>query len=188
MNINKQSLIKTIQLIRSDMQYRCTYEHKTLSWLRVLGFLTNQTVLSQILYRLQIFFYTHHLGLISSILKGINSIIFTVTIDSRTNIGEGLLLLHANYIAIGKNVTLGKQCILVQQNTIGPAYTLETTAPPSEQGPMIGDNVLFGVGCAVFGNITIGNNSKISINSAVDKSFPENAVLVGVPAKNLQLT
>jgi serine O-acetyltransferase len=188
----KQSLSKTLFLIRSDMQYRCDYEHKQLTWLRMIGFMLNHAVMTQLLYRWQIFFYTHHMQWIASLIASINSIVFTVSIDSNTNIGAGFLILHANYIHIGKNVTLGERCILAHQNSIGPAFTLEAvevgaTSSELNRGPHIGDEVLFGVGCAVFGDITIGSYSKVGINSAVDKSFPEYSMLVGVPAKNFNL-
>ena len=110
----KQSVMQTFELIKSDMQFRCDYENKSLTFVRVLSFLLNHAVLSQMLYRFQIFFFTHHLGLIAAFFEGVNSMFFTVRIDSRTQIGAGLLLLHANYINIGKNVTFGKRCILAQ--------------------------------------------------------------------------
>lgn len=183
-----QSVLQTFQLIKSDMQFRCDYESKQLTFIRVLSFLLNHAVLSQILYRFQIFFFTHHLGLIASFFEGINSMFFTVRIDSRTQIGEGLLLLHANYINIGKNVILGKRCILAHQNSIGPAFTIESVDGGSDIGPLVGDYVLFGAGSVVCGNIKIGSYSKISINSAVDKSFPDHAILFGVPARNTNKT
>jgi serine O-acetyltransferase len=182
-----QSFIDTLRLIRSDMQYRCDYEHKQLNALRVVAFLTNHAVVSQILYRWQVFFDTHHLSMLASLLKSINSLVFTVNIDSSARIGPSLLLLHANYIHIGKNVTIGTHCILAQQNAICPAYILSSKHEASEKGPTIGNHVLFGVGSTVTGNITIGHRCKISVNSAVDKSFPDSGILVGVPAKNLSI-
>jgi len=180
----RQSFIKTIQLIRSDMQYRCDYEHKKLTPLRVIGFMLNHAVVSQLFFRFQGFFYTHHLACVASFLQAISSIIFTVSIDSSAKIGPGFLLLHANYIHVGKNVTIGKNCIFAHQNVVGPAYVLEVDGVASDIGPVIGDNVLFGVGSVVFGNISIGSHSTIGVNSAVDQSFPEKSVLIGVPAKN----
>lgn len=117
----------------------------------------------------------------------------SVKIDSSTKIGGGLLILHANYIFIGKNVTMGERCILAHQNAIGPAFEIQQTAEQVDltqlqQGPTIVDRVLFGVGATVSGNITIGSDSKIGINSAVEKSFPAYATLVGVPARNLNLS
>ena len=182
-----QSFTDTLKLIHSDMQYRCEYEHKQLNTLRVLAFLTNHAVVSQIVYRWQVFFDTHRLTIVASFLKGINSLVFTVNIDSSARIGPSFLLLHANYIHIGRNVTIGSHCILAQQNAICPAYILSSKQEASEKGPTIGDHVLFGVGSTVTGNITIGNHCKISVNSAVDKSFPDRGILVGVPAKNLSI-
>lgn len=184
----KQSFNQTLQLIRSDMQFRCDYEHKKLSLTQMLSFLLNHTVLSQVLYRLQIFFYTNHLKIIASLIEGLNSLIFTVRIDSTARIGERFLLLHANYINIGKNVMIGENCILAHQNSIGPAFTLESPDHISEQGPVIGDHVLLGVGSVIYGNVTIGSHSKVAINSAVDASFPDHSILVGVPAKNRSFT
>lgn len=186
--MNKQSLIKTFQLIRSDMQFRCDYEHKKLNALRVLVFLTNHAVLSQIIYRFQIFFHRNHMGLFASLFKGLNSLVFTVNIDSTTEVGEGMLMLHPNYIFIGKNVQIGKRCIFAQQNAIGPAYVFESEATISDKGPVLGDDVLCGVGSAIFGNINVGSRTKVSVNTYVEKSFPDNALLIGVPAKNLSLS
>jgi serine O-acetyltransferase len=184
----KQTFCQTIQLIRSDMQFRCDYEHKKLTVAQVMRFLLNHTVLSQVLYRIQIFFFTHNLGVIANFIEGFNSLVFTVRIDSNTQIGARFLVLHANYINIGKNVTIGQNCILAHQNSIGPAFTFEPSGDLSDKGPVIGDHVLLGVGSVVYGNISIGSHSKVAINSAVDASFPEYSTLVGVPAKNRTLT
>jgi serine O-acetyltransferase len=178
---------------KSDMLYRYEYQHKQLSGLRAIGFLLNHAVMCQILYRLQIFFYWNHMQWIAAFISSFNSLIMSVKIDSSTKIGGGLLILHANYIFIGKNVTMGERCILAHQNAIGPAFEIQQTAEQVDlthlqQGPTIGDRVLFGVGATVSGNITIGSDSKIGINSAVEKSFPAYATLVGVPARNLNLS
>ena len=185
--IMKQSFCKTISLIRSDMQFRCVYEHKKLNAIQAFIFLFNHSVMSQVFFRLQGFFFSHHLSFIASVLESISGILFTVRIDSSVEIDEGFLLLHANYVSIGKNVKLGKRCVLTQQISIGPAYTMDALNESPELGPKIGDEVLIGVGASIFGNIEIGSNSTIGINSAVDKSFPSKSVLIGVPAKNMSL-
>lgn len=182
--MSKQSFSQTLALINSDMQFRCDYEHKKLTVLRAFGFLLNHAVMALVLYRLQVFFFTHHLVWMASFIQSLSSVIFTVSIDSRTQIAPGFLLLHASYINIGRNVTIGENCILAHQNSIGPAYIIENEDMTSDQGPTIGQRVFFGVGSVVFGNISIGDDSKIAANSAVDKSFPAQSILVGVPARN----
>lgn len=53
------------------------------------------------------------------------------------------------------------------------------------KGPVIGDNLLLGCGASIVGDITVGDNVKVSLNSMVDKDFPSDAVLIGVPARNV---
>ena len=49
--------------------------------------------------------------------------------------------------------------------------------------PTIGDGVWIGPGARVIGNIKIGNNVVIGTNSVVNKSFPSNVTIAGIPAK-----
>ena len=51
--------------------------------------------------------------------------------------------------------------------------------------PVIGDNVYLAPGCAVIGNVVIGNNVAVGTNAVVTKSADENSVLIGVPAKTI---
>lgn len=51
--------------------------------------------------------------------------------------------------------------------------------------PIIGNNVYIGPGAKIFGKITIGNNVTIGANAVVLKNAPDNAVMVGIPARNI---
>ena len=51
--------------------------------------------------------------------------------------------------------------------------------------PTLMDNVVVGSGAQVLGPITIGKNAKIGANAVVTKNVSENAVMVGIPAKNI---
>ena len=50
------------------------------------------------------------------------------------------------------------------------------------------DNVVVGSGAQILGPIFIGKNSKIGANAVVTKDVPENAVMIGIPAKNVGTT
>jgi len=54
--------------------------------------------------------------------------------------------------------------------------------------PTLEDNVVVGSGAQILGPITIGKNSKIGANAVVTKNVPENAVMIGIPAKNIGIT
>ena len=139
-----------------------------------------------VLYRWQVFFYQHHLRFIASLLKLISNIGFTVIIDSETEIGPGLLIYHSSYIFIGPHVTIGSNCHLANQNTIMASPYYHADARKEIQGPVIGDGLLMGCGASIVGDIILGDDVKISVNSTVDASFPDGAVLIGVPAINIR--
>lgn len=52
-----------------------------------------------------------------------------------------------------------------------------------DDGPIIGDNVKFGVHSCVLGGVRIGDNVIIAANAVVVKDVPSNCVVAGVPAK-----
>ncbi len=58
-----------------------------------------------------------------------------------------------------------------------------TIAGKNGKFPEIKDNVYIGSGACILGGIVIGNNSVIGANATVTKDVPENAVVVGNPAK-----
>ncbi len=181
----KQSLMQTLRLIKMDMQARSKNEEKPLTALRVIRYLLKSASTPIVMYRWQVFFYQHHMGFIASLLKLLSNVVYTVIIDSNTEIGPGFLIYHSSYIFIGPHVKLGSNCHLVHQNTIMASPYYFADAGKEVRGPVIGDGLLMGCGASIVGDITLGDNVKISINSTVEESFPDNAVLIGVPARNV---
>ena len=53
--------------------------------------------------------------------------------------------------------------------------------------PCIGDNVILSAGAKVIGKVKIGNNVMIGAGAVVVNDIPDNAVVVGVPAKVVSL-
>jgi serine O-acetyltransferase len=180
-----QSFKDTFCLIKADMLNRCAYENKTLNTIQVIKFLLNNAAISTVIYRLQIFFYCNHLSFIAAVLKYINSLLFTVDIDSKTKIDGGFFMMHASFMCIGANVKIGRNCMMAHQNSIYPSPFFSADGTQSAQGPTLGDHVILGAGATLCGNIVLGNNVQISINASVDTSFPDGAVLFGVPARNM---
>ena len=54
--------------------------------------------------------------------------------------------------------------------------------------PTIKEDVVIGSGAQVLGPVIVGKNAKIGANAVVTKDVPENAVMVGIPAKNVAET
>jgi len=88
--------------------------------------------------------------------------------------GPGLCIKHYGAIVVNPHTKIGKNCTIHSGVNIG-----ETNG----EAPVIGDNVYIGPGAKLFGPIVIGNNAKIGANAVVNKSFPdEDLVIVGIPA------
>ena len=51
--------------------------------------------------------------------------------------------------------------------------------------PTLGDCVVVGSGAQILGPVMVGTNAKVGANAVVTKDVPENAVMVGIPAKNV---
>jgi serine O-acetyltransferase len=179
----RTSFAETIRLIRSDIGFRCTYEHKPKSWKTALRMLRHPGVACVVRYRLQCFFCSNGLAPIGKFLKFLNLILYGVEIDERARIGGGLLIGHAVTILITADVTIGERCVLFHQNAIGQSPFHE---PGRDCGPVvIGDEVAFGGGACAYGNIVIGDRCRIGVNSVVDRSFPADSSLFGVPARRI---
>lgn len=81
-----------------------------------------------------------------------------------------------NGIIISHYAKIGKNCWIAQRVTLAQSMH-DCTAPT------VGDNCVIGVGATLIGDISIGNNVTIAAGAVVTKSFPDNCVIGGVPAK-----
>lgn len=96
--------------------------------------------------------------------------------------GYGLSILHV----------AGCGGCLVNAKKVGKFCRLQTgvllgnTNHSEYEKPIIGDNVGFGPGAKVLGNVSIGDNCFIAANSVVVKDIPANSIVGGVPGRILK--
>ena len=107
---------------------------------------------------------------------------FGIGISYKTQVGPGLYIGHEGGIFVSEHAVIGKNCNLSHQVTIGVSRRGERAGIPT-----VGDNVYIGPGAKVFGKVTIGNNAAIGANAVVTRDVPENAVVVGIPARVISL-
>lgn len=96
-------------------------------------------------------------------------------IPINTKIGGGLLIPHPNGIVIHPSVTIGPNCLILQQVTLGSNEIGDT--------PIIEGQVDIGAGAKLIGNIRVGKHAKIGANAVVITDVPAYATAVGVPAR-----
>ena len=90
------------------------------------------------------------------------------------NIGGGLMMPHPNGIVIHPAATVGPNCLIFQQVTIGIG---------NGGAPTIMGNVDIGAGAKLLGAIVVGPRAKIGANAVVLRDVPEAATAIGVPAR-----
>lgn len=101
-----------------------------------------------------------------------------IDIPFNTTIGKGLYIGHFGGIFVNNEVVIGNNLNLNHGVTIGTTYGGRTPGTPR-----IGNDVYIGPGSYIIGGITIGDNVAIGANTVVNKSIPDNGVVVGNAGK-----
>lgn len=94
-----------------------------------------------------------------------------------TQIGPGLYIGHYGGIWVAPSATLGAHCNLSQGVVIGVA------GRNTRGAPKLGDCVWVGPNAVISGPVRVGSGAVVAANSLVVANVPENAVMIGVPAK-----
>lgn len=90
-------------------------------------------------------------------------------------------------ITIGNNVLLGSNVFITDH--LHGSVTAEDINVPPIQRPLhskpirIGNNVWIGDKVTILPGVALGDNVIVGANAVVTKSFPENSVIAGCPAK-----
>ena len=92
---------------------------------------------------------------------------------------KGLQIMHVGPILMNSNTRCGKN-LAIHINTSLVA------GGRSHDAPIVGDNVIIGVGAVIVGGVRIANNVAIGANAVVNKDvLEENIAVAGVPAKKI---
>ena len=121
-------------------------------------------------------------------------------LDSTSYIQIPLMVNHAEFVKVGKNVYINHACSMLALGTItieddvliGPKCNLITEGHPVDPNNrkalevkpvVIKKNAWLGAGVTILPGITVGENSIVAAGAVVNKDVPANSVVAGVPAK-----
>ncbi len=133
------------------------------------------------------FFAIAKFNLIARIISQFSRFLTGIEIHPRANIGKNLFIDHGMGVVIGETSEIGDNVTIYHMATLGG---ISPSVNSNEQRnikrhPTLKDNVVVGSGAQILGPVTVGKNAKIGANAVVTKDVPENAVMVGIPAKNV---
>ncbi len=100
-----------------------------------------------------------------------------IELPRSTAIDAGLRIDHYGGILLNSQLIAGKNLTVTHGVVIGQTDT---------GIPRLGDGVAIGVGAMVIGGVTLGNNVLVGAGAVVTKSFSDNAIVAGVPARLLR--
>ena len=133
------------------------------------------------------FFAIAKFNLIARIISQFSRFLTGIEIHPKANIGKNLFIDHGMGVVIGETSEIGDNVTIYHMATLGG---ISPSINSNEQRnikrhPTLKDNVVIGSGAQILGPVTVGKNAKIGANAVVTKDVPENAVMVGIPAKNV---
>ncbi|MEO1677802.1 MAG: serine O-acetyltransferase [Pseudomonadota bacterium] len=101
-----------------------------------------------------------------------------VDIHPGARIGPGLFIDHGSGVVIGETAEVGRDVTLYHGVTLGGV-----SWSPGKRHPTLGDGVMVGAGAKILGPITLGARARVGANSVVVEAVPEEATVVGIPAR-----
>ena len=149
--------------------------------------LTYPGVKAVFLYKIANFFSVAKFYLVARMISQFARFITGIEIHPGAKIGKNLFIDHGMGVVIGETSDIGDNVTIYHNATLGG---ISPSINSNEQRhvkrhPTLKDNVVVGSGAQVLGPIEVGKNAKIGSNAVVTKDVPENAVMIGIPARNV---
>ena len=154
---------------------------------KLIIILTYPGVKAVFFYKIAKFFSLAKFYLVAKIISQLARFLTGIEIHPAAKIGKNLFIDHGMGVVIGETSEIGDNVTIYHGVTLGgisPSINSDKQRN-IKRHPTIQDKVVIGSGAQILGPITIGRNSKIGSNAVVTNDVPENAIMVGIPARNI---
>ena len=151
--------------------------------------LTYPGVKAVFFHKISNFFYIAGFDLIARIVSQMVRFFTGIEIHPGAKIGKNLFIDHGMGVVIGETSKIGDNVTIYHAVTLGgssPSIDSERQRH-EKRHPTIGNDVVIGSGAQIIGPVSVGNGARIAANAVVVKNVPENATMVGIPAKAVKL-
>ena len=149
--------------------------------------LTYPGVKAVFFHRLAHFFSEAKFDLIARIISQFSRFLTGIEIHPKAKIGKNLFIDHGMGVVIGETSNIKDNVTIYHMVTLGGiAPSINSNEQRDiKRHPTLENNVVVGSGAQVLGPVVVGKNAKVGANAVVTKDVPENAVMIGIPAKNI---
>ena len=149
--------------------------------------LTYPGVKAVFFHRIANFFHLAKFHLVARIISQLSRFLTGIEIHPGAKIGKNLFIDHGMGVVIGETSEIGNNVTIYHMATLGGiAPSINSNDQRQvKRHPTLGDCVVVGSGAQILGPVMIGANTKVGANAVVTKDVPENAVMVGILAKNV---
>ncbi|MDC6475690.1 serine O-acetyltransferase [Candidatus Pelagibacter sp.] len=149
--------------------------------------LTYPGVKAVFFHRIANFFHLAKFYLLARIISQLSRFLTGIEIHPGAKIGKNLFIDHGMGVVIGETSEIGNNVTIYHMATLGGIAPSINSNNQREvkRHPTLSDCVVVGSGAQILGPVMVGANAKVGANAVVTKDVPENAVMVGIPAKNV---
>ncbi|MEH1911153.1 serine O-acetyltransferase [Nostoc sp.] len=165
-----------LSILRADFQIIFERDPAARNWLEVLFCYPGLQAL--LFHRLAHWLYILGLPFIPRLISHLARFLTGIEIHPGAVIGQSVFIDHGMGVVIGETAIVGDYALIYQGVTLGG-----TGKECGKRHPTVGENVVFGAGAKVLGNIQIGNNVRIGAGSVVLRDVPSDCTVVGVPGR-----
>jgi len=149
--------------------------------------LTYPGVKALFFHRIASFLCVAKFQLLARIISQFSRFLTGIEIHPGAKIGNNFFIDHGMGVVIGETSEIKDYVTLYHSVTLGG---ISPSVKSDEQRnikrhPTLKNNVIVGSGAQILGPITVGENAKIGANAVVTRDVPPNAVMVGIPATNI---
>jgi serine O-acetyltransferase len=152
------------------------------SWPAVLiRCLTIPGILASLIIRAQQCLFLRGHKSAANILRTVSSVVLGADFAPGMSVGRGLMLAHPTGVVIGHGLVIGDNVTFAAGVTAAARYPDDR----EQDFATICDGAIIGAHAVLVGGVRIGTNAMVGANSVVLKDVPDNAVVLGVPARQV---
>lgn len=167
------------ELVFSDLQ---RYRPGERGWLRVIvRCLTLPGLVASIILRAQQSVSQAGHERLANVLRMLGVVLLGADFGPGMSVGPGLMIAHPVGVSIGYGLTIGSNVTLAGGVVTAARYP----DVPDQKLATIADDAVIGAHAVLVGEVRVGRNAMVGSNTVVLSDVPDDAVVFGVPARQI---